>query len=154
MLIVGVWMLYAVGLVGLLTSATRIGPMRTAAMMDLEPVSAIALSTLLLKQGLAGLQYGGAGSVFDPDRLPEAFRQLGAKHAADRVGGAAWREPDQQADWPVAPGGRRHAAAVTARIARKLRARRNFAAGPLQSGNIRQKHAACSKMRMWCVVCL
>lgn len=57
--IAGVCAFYAIGLVGLFTSATRIGPIRTAVMMNLEPVLAIALSTLVLKQGLTGLQYAG-----------------------------------------------------------------------------------------------
>ena len=61
--IVGVCAFYAVGLVGLFTSATRIGPIRTAVMMNLEPVLAIALSTLVLKQGLSGLQYAGGALV-------------------------------------------------------------------------------------------
>jgi hypothetical protein len=45
--------------VGSGTSATRIGPIRTSAMMNLEPVIAIALSTVVLHQGLSGLQYAG-----------------------------------------------------------------------------------------------
>ncbi len=63
MAIAGVCAFYAVGLVGLFTSATRIGPMRTAVMMNLEPVLAIALSTLVLQQGLSGLQYAGGALV-------------------------------------------------------------------------------------------
>ena len=63
MAIAGVCVLYAVGVVGLFTSATRIGPVRTAVMMNLEPVIAIGLSTLVLKQGLTGLQYGGGALV-------------------------------------------------------------------------------------------
>lgn len=55
----GVCAFYAVGLVGLFTSATRIGPIRTAVMMNLEPVIAIAASTVFLGQGLSGLQYAG-----------------------------------------------------------------------------------------------
>ena len=57
--IAGVCVFYAIGLIGLFTSATRIGPIRTAAMMNLEPVIAIALSTVVLHQGLSGLQYAG-----------------------------------------------------------------------------------------------
>jgi drug/metabolite transporter (DMT)-like permease len=57
--IAGVCVFYAIGLIGLFTSATRIGPIRTAAMMNLEPVIAIALSTVMLGQGLSGLQYAG-----------------------------------------------------------------------------------------------
>jgi len=57
--IAGVCVFYAIGLIGLFTSATRIGPIRTAAMMNLEPVIAIALSTVVLDQGLSGLQYAG-----------------------------------------------------------------------------------------------
>ncbi len=59
----GVCVLYAIGLVGLFTSATRIGPIRTAIMMNLEPVVAIALSTVVLRQGLTGLQYAGGALV-------------------------------------------------------------------------------------------
>jgi drug/metabolite transporter (DMT)-like permease len=61
--IAGVCVLYAIGLVALFTSATRIGPIRTAVMMNLEPVIAIALSTLVLEQGLSGLQYAGGALV-------------------------------------------------------------------------------------------
>jgi len=50
---------YAIGLVALFTSASRIGPLRTALMMNLEPVLAIALSMLVLGQGLSLLQLGG-----------------------------------------------------------------------------------------------
>ncbi len=57
--IAGVCVFYAIGLIGLFTSATRIGPIRTSAMMNLEPVIAIALSTVVLNQGLSGLQYAG-----------------------------------------------------------------------------------------------
>lgn len=61
--ILGVCVFYAFGLVALFTSATRIGPIRTAVMMNLEPVISIALSTLVLKQGLSGLQYAGGALV-------------------------------------------------------------------------------------------
>jgi drug/metabolite transporter (DMT)-like permease len=54
-----VCVLYAIGLVSLFTSASRIGPLRTALMMNLEPVIAIALSMLVLGQGLSGLQFAG-----------------------------------------------------------------------------------------------
>jgi drug/metabolite transporter (DMT)-like permease len=57
--IAGVCAFYAIGVVGLFTSADRIGPIRTALMMNLEPVIAIALSTAFLNQGLTGLQYVG-----------------------------------------------------------------------------------------------
>ena len=50
---------YPIGLVALFTSATRIGPIRTTVVMNLEPVLAILFSTLLLGQGLSGLQYAG-----------------------------------------------------------------------------------------------
>ena len=55
--------LYAIGLVSLFTSASRIGPLRTALMMNLEPVIAIALSMLVLGQGLSGLQFAGGALV-------------------------------------------------------------------------------------------
>jgi probable blue pigment (indigoidine) exporter len=61
--IAGVCVFYAIGVVGLYTSATRIGPIRTAVMMNLEPVLAIAMSTVLLRQGLTGLQYAGGALV-------------------------------------------------------------------------------------------
>ena len=55
--------LYAIGLVSLFTSASRIGPLRTALMMNLEPVIAIALSMLVLGQGLSALQFAGGALV-------------------------------------------------------------------------------------------
>ena len=55
----GVCVMYAIGIVGLYTSAVRIGAVRTALMMNLEPVIAITLSTFVLDQGLTGLQYAG-----------------------------------------------------------------------------------------------
>ncbi|MBL8383122.1 MAG: EamA family transporter [Burkholderiales bacterium] len=55
----GVCVFYSIGLVALFTSATRIGPARTAVIMNLEPVAAILLSTLLLGQGLTAAQLGG-----------------------------------------------------------------------------------------------
>ncbi len=55
--------LYAIGLVSLFTSASRIGPLRTALMMNLEPVIAIALSMLVLGQGLTLPQFGGGALV-------------------------------------------------------------------------------------------
>ena len=61
--IAGVCVFYAIGLVGMFTSATRIGPIRTSLMMNLEPVIAIALSTLVLGQGLTPLQYAGGAFV-------------------------------------------------------------------------------------------
>lgn len=51
--------LYSIGLVSLFTSASRIGPLRTALMMNLEPVIAISLSMAVLGQGLGGLQFAG-----------------------------------------------------------------------------------------------
>jgi len=54
---------YAIGLVALFTSASRIGPLRTALMMNLEPVLAIALSMLVLGQGLSLLQFAGGALV-------------------------------------------------------------------------------------------
>jgi len=58
-----VCVLYAIGLVSLFTSASRIGPFRTALMMNLEPVIAIALSTAVLGQGLSGPQFAGGALV-------------------------------------------------------------------------------------------
>ena len=55
--------LYAIGLVCLFTSASRIGPLRTALMMNLEPVIAIALSMVVLGQGLSLLQLAGGALV-------------------------------------------------------------------------------------------
>lgn len=55
--------LYPIGLVALFTSATRIGPIRTTVVMNIEPIIAILLSTLLLGQGLSGLQYAGGALV-------------------------------------------------------------------------------------------
>lgn len=81
--IAGVCVFYAVGLIGLFTSATRIGPIRTAAMMNLEPVIAIALSTLVLNQGLSGLQYAGGVLVMvgvvgaQLSRMPAPVRSSG-----------------------------------------------------------------------------
>ncbi len=54
---------YPIGLVALFTSATRIGPIRTTVVMNLEPVLAILFSTLLLGQGLSGLQVAGGALV-------------------------------------------------------------------------------------------
>lgn len=55
----GVCVFYAVGVVMLFASATRIGPARTATIMSMEPVISIALSTVLLGQGLTGVQLAG-----------------------------------------------------------------------------------------------
>lgn len=54
-----VCVLYAIGIVALFTSASRIGPSRTSMMMNLEPVIAISASWLLLGQGLAPAQLLG-----------------------------------------------------------------------------------------------
>jgi drug/metabolite transporter (DMT)-like permease len=51
--------LYAVGLVALFTSATRIGPLRTGLAMNLEPLVAISGSWLFLGQGLSPGQLAG-----------------------------------------------------------------------------------------------
>ncbi len=58
-----VCVLYAIGVVALFTSASRIGATRTAMMMNLEPVVAISASWLLLGQGLTLLQLLGGGLV-------------------------------------------------------------------------------------------
>jgi drug/metabolite transporter (DMT)-like permease len=59
--VAGVSVLYAIGLVALFTSATRIGPLRTGLAMNIEPVVAIGGSWLLLGQGLTPVQlFGGA----------------------------------------------------------------------------------------------
>ena len=55
----GICVLYAIGLVALFTSATRIGPLRTGLAMNLEPVVAIGGSWLLLGQGLTPAQLAG-----------------------------------------------------------------------------------------------
>jgi drug/metabolite transporter (DMT)-like permease len=47
----------------LFTSATRIGPLRTGLVMNLEPVVAIGGSWLLLGQGLAPAQLAGGALV-------------------------------------------------------------------------------------------
>ena len=57
--VAGVCVLYAIGLVALFTSATRIGPLRTGLAMNLEPIVAIGGSWLLLGQGLAPAQLAG-----------------------------------------------------------------------------------------------
>ncbi len=59
----GVCVLYAIGLVALFTSATRIGPLRTGLVMNLEPIVAIGGSWLLLGQGLAPVQLAGGALV-------------------------------------------------------------------------------------------
>ena len=61
--VAGVCVLYAIGLVALFTSATRIGPLRTGLAMNLEPVVGIAGSWLLLGQGLAPVQLAGGALV-------------------------------------------------------------------------------------------
>lgn len=61
--VAGVCVLYAIGLVALFTSATRIGPLRTGLAMNLEPVVAIGGSWLLLGQGLTLVQLGGGALV-------------------------------------------------------------------------------------------
>ena len=55
--------LYAVGLVSLFTSATRIGPLRTSLVMNVEPVIAVSASWLILGQGLTPAQILGAALV-------------------------------------------------------------------------------------------
>ena len=55
--------LYAVGLVALFTSATRIGPLRTSLVMNVEPIIAITASWLILGQGLTPTQILGAALV-------------------------------------------------------------------------------------------
>jgi len=57
--VAGVCVLYAIGLVALFTSATRIGPLRTGLAMNLEPIVAIGGSWLLLGQGLTPVQLAG-----------------------------------------------------------------------------------------------
>lgn len=57
--VAGICVLYAIGLVALFTSATRIGPLRTGLAMNLEPIVAIGGSWLLLGQGLAPAQLAG-----------------------------------------------------------------------------------------------
>ena len=61
--VAGVCVLYAIGLVALFTSATRIGPLRTGLAMNLEPIVAIGGSWLLLGQGLAPVQLAGGALV-------------------------------------------------------------------------------------------
>ena len=51
--------MYAIGVVSLFTSATRIGPLRTAVVMNLEPLIAIAGSWMVLGQGLTPMQLVG-----------------------------------------------------------------------------------------------
>jgi len=57
--VAGVCLLYAIGLVALFTSATRIGPLRSGLVMNLEPIVAIGGSWLLLGQGLTPVQLIG-----------------------------------------------------------------------------------------------
>ena len=59
----GICVLYAIGLVALFTSATRIGPLRTGLAMNLEPIVAIGGSWLLLGQGLTPAQLAGGALV-------------------------------------------------------------------------------------------
>jgi len=61
--VAGVCVLYAIGLVAMFTSATRIGPLRTGLAMNLEPIVAIGGSWLLLGQGLAPAQLAGGALV-------------------------------------------------------------------------------------------
>lgn len=61
--VAGVCVLYAVGLVAMFTSATRIGPLRTGLAMNLEPIVAIGGSWLLLGEGLAPAQLAGGALV-------------------------------------------------------------------------------------------
>ena len=61
--IAGVCILYAIGLVALFTSATRIGPLRTGLAMNLEPIVAIGGSWLLLGQGFTPVQLAGGALV-------------------------------------------------------------------------------------------
>lgn len=61
--VAGVCAVYAIGLVALFTSATRVGPLRTGLVMNLEPVVAIGGSWLLLGQGLAPVQLAGGALV-------------------------------------------------------------------------------------------
>lgn len=61
--VAGVCVLYAIGLVALFTSATRIGPLRTGLAMNLEPIVAIGGSWLLLGQGLTPTQLVGGALV-------------------------------------------------------------------------------------------
>ena len=61
--VAGVCVLYAIGLVALFASATRIGPLRTGLVMNIEPVVAIGGSWLLLGQGLTLVQLVGGGLV-------------------------------------------------------------------------------------------
>ena len=61
--VAAICVLYAVGLVALFTSATRIGPLRTGLVMNLEPIVAIGGSWLLLGQGLTLIQLLGGAMV-------------------------------------------------------------------------------------------
>ena len=76
--VVAVCGLYAIGLVALFTSATRIGPLRTSLIMNVEPVVAISASWLILGQGLAPAQLlGGALVIAGVIGAPRGQRALG-----------------------------------------------------------------------------
>jgi len=78
--IAGVCVLYAIGLVALFTSAVSIGPVRTAVVMNLEPLVAIAGSWLLLGQGLTPVQLAGGVLVL--------AGVLGSQLSGNRSGGS------------------------------------------------------------------
>ena len=76
-----VCILYSVGLVALFTSASRIGPLRTSLIMNVEPIIAIGASWLILGQGLVPAQMFGAALVIAGvagaqmgKRIPESGR--------------------------------------------------------------------------------
>ncbi|MBL8376735.1 MAG: EamA family transporter [Burkholderiales bacterium] len=75
--IAGVCGFYAIGVVMLFASATRIGPARTATIMTLEPVIAIALSTALLGQGLTIVQLIGGLLVITGVTAAQWVRRAG-----------------------------------------------------------------------------
>ncbi|MEJ0068388.1 MAG: DMT family transporter, partial [Pseudomonadota bacterium] len=57
----GTAIMTTIGILALFTSAARIGPFRTALMMNLEPVITTLLSFVLLNDSITGLQLVGAG---------------------------------------------------------------------------------------------
>lgn len=59
----GVAPFYAFGMIGLFAATVRLGPARTGFFMNFEPLSAVLLAALILRQTLAPVQLAGAALV-------------------------------------------------------------------------------------------
>jgi drug/metabolite transporter (DMT)-like permease len=59
----GIAFFYAFGMIGLFAATVRLGPARTGFYMNFEPIAAVLLAALILRQTLAPIQLAGAALV-------------------------------------------------------------------------------------------